>query len=371
MLSKLIGPKLVGAFAVAFVLLLGLVSTAQAKQFAMSGKWVQRRGVVCIPVAANVGGMKAISGATATVQPGGTMTVAPDQFRTTVQIAFPLPQPSLVQISSHFTGVGPKATGVFKPGHWTATRPYKDFAFCPGTPVVGGTGVGATKNPNCATHKSEGGTAPAGSGKAHGLVKYKAGLAAYGGTMQMVMNGGGTISFMLGITGPTIMHNPFGGATGAAPTEGPGGPYASNNLTDVLPGGPITVGAVLSPGGMVQTPGIPNGYYGSTATWHVWGFPWTTGKVYVQGSAAGPNTSTTATLTGSRSVTANGAGNITLVAGGIANGLHSGFTYMSFDYVQMKLSFPVEPLPSMSPAGIAAGALLMVVAVGYALRRRF
>jgi hypothetical protein len=37
----------------------------------------------------------------------------------------------------------------------------------------------------------------------------------------------------------------------------------------------------------------------------------------------------------------------------------------------MKLTFPVSPLPSMSTGGVAAGALLMVLAVGYALRRRF
>jgi hypothetical protein len=190
--------------------------------------------------------------------------------------------------------------------------------------------------------------------------------------MQMVMGQGGTIGFLIGAAGPTIMHNPFGGATGAAPTEGPGGAYANNNgVTDILPGGPITVGAVFSPYGMIQTPGTPNGYYGTTATWHVWGFPWTTGKVYVTGTQAGPYTSTIVTLTGSKSLNATGAGNITLVAGGIANGLHSGFTYVSFDRIQMKLTFPANPLPSMSPAGFAAGALLVVLAVGYALRRRF
>ncbi|MBW1687769.1 MAG: hypothetical protein JRS35_22255 [Deltaproteobacteria bacterium] len=329
----------------------------------MSGKWVQRRGVVYIPVAPGSGGAPAISGATVSVQPGGTMTVPPYQFKVTASIAFPLPQPSLVQIASKFSPSAPKnympgrttVTRKFKAGHWTATRPFANFAFCPGTPVGPGA-VGAANNPNCLTAKSEGQTAPAGSGKAHGLIRYQAGPAAYGGTMHLVSHGGGAISFMIGATGPTIMHNPFGGATGAAPTEAPGGPYASTGLTDVLPGGPITVGAVLSPYGMVQTPGVPNGYYGTTATWFMWGFPWTTGKVYINGTNAGPYTSTVVTLTGSRNVTAEGAGNITLVAGGIANGLHSGFTYMAFDYVQMKLSFPVNPMPSMSPAGPAPGA---------------
>ena len=93
-------------------------------------------------------------------------------------------------------------------------------------------------------------------------------------------------------------------------------------------------------------------------------------QVYVRGTGPGSDGYTTATLTGSRSLTANGAGNITLVAGGIANAQHAHMTYIMYDYVQIKLSFPVNPLPSMSPAGLAAGALLMLLAVGYASRRR-
>jgi hypothetical protein len=185
--------------------------------------------------------------------------------------------------------------------------------------------------------------------------------------MQMLSGGGGTISFVLGATGPTILHNPFGfGVTGA--TEGPGGAYATR-ADDVLSPGPITTGPGYSPGGLITVPGNLVGY-GTTASWYIHGFPWTTGTVYVRGTVAGPYTATTATLTGSKSLTPNGAGNITLVAGGVANAQHAATTYMMFDYVQMTLSFPVNPLPSMTPAGVAAGALLMVLAVGYAVRRR-
>jgi hypothetical protein len=358
------------ASAVALVLLLGLVSTAEARQFSMSGKWVQRRGIVHIPVRPGSLGIPAISGATVSVQPGGTLTVPANQFGTTVATQFPLPQPTLIQLSTHFTPIGPKSTGVFKAGHWMGTRPFKDFAFCPGTPIK--PAVGAAANPDCLTPKSEAQGAPPGSGKAHGLIRYKAGTNAYGGTMQMISQGGGVISFLLAVTGPTIMHNPFGGATGAAATEAPGGSYGSTGLTDVLPGGPITVGAVLSPYGMVQTPGVPNGYYGTTATWFHWGFPWTTGKVYLSVTYF-MSTYSFVTLTGSRNVTPQGAGNITLVAGGIANGLHSGqaLAYMMFDYVQLQLT-PIAPqVPSLSPTGVATGAALMVLAVGYVLRRRF
>jgi len=352
------------------MLLLGLVSTAEARQFSMSGKWVQRRGIGYIPVRPGSWGIPAISGATVSVQPGGTLTVPANQFGTTVATQFPLPQPTLIQLSTHFTPIGPKSTGVFKAGHWMATRPFKDFAFCPGTPIK--PAVGAAANPNCLTPKSEAQGAPPGSGKAHGLIRYKAGTNAYGGTMQMISQGGGVISFLIGATGPTVMHNPFGDAPGAAPTEAPGGPYANTSLTDVLPGGPVTSGAVFSPYGLITVPGTVVGY-GTTKTWFHWGFPWTTGKVYLSVTYAGSYMSTFVTLTGSDARTPLGAGNITLVAGGIANGLHSGpvLAYMMFDYVQLQLT-PIAPqVPSLSPTGVATGAALMVLAVGYVLRRRF
>jgi len=362
LVDRLIGAKLVGALAIALVLLLGLVSAAQAKQFAMSGKWVQRRGVAYIPQGPQSGGLPAISGAVVTVQPGGTLSVPTGAFYVKTSVKWPLPQVSLVQLSSHFTDHAPLVKGVLKAGNWVGTRPFADFAWCPG----------ATANPNCATPKSTGETAPASQGTHHGLIRYKAGPNQFGGAMQLFSGGGGVISFLLGATGPTVMHNPFGGATGAAPTEAPGGVYANSTLDDVLPGGPITTGCAFSPYGLITVPGTPTGGYGSTATWDQFGFPWTTGKIYVSGTNAGPYTSTIVTITGSKSLTPQGAGNITLVAGGIANGLHSfKRTYMSFDRVTMKLTFPVSPLPSMSTGGVAAGALLMVLAVGYALRRRF
>jgi hypothetical protein len=268
-----------------------------------------------------------------------------------------MPNPSLVQLSSQFQDAGPIATGTFKAGNWTKTRSFANFAWCPG----------ATANPACLTHRSTGQTAPPGQGTAHGLIRYTAGANQYGGTMQMLSGGGGIISFLLGATGPTILHNPFGAGL-AGDTEGPGGPYA-NRADDILAGGPITVGCQQSPYGLITVPGTIVGY-GTTATWYIHGFPWTTGQVYVRGTVAGAYTSTTVTLTGSKNLTPNGAGNITLVAGGLANAQHVATTYMDFDYIQMQLTFPVNPLPSVTPAGVAAGALLMVLAVGYAVRRR-
>ena len=63
-----------------------------------------------------------------------------------------------------------------------------------------------------------------------------------------------------------------------------------------------------------------------------------------------------------------GAGNISLVSGGLGVRRYRGSTLSaSFGKIRMTLA---PPLPSLSPAGLATAALLLVLAVGYAGRRR-
>ena len=100
------------------------------------------------------------------------------------------------------------------------------------------------------------------------------------------------------------------------------------------------------------------------------GFPFTTGRVYVKATDGPLNTTFTATGVDAR--TALGVGQITLVAGGLQHRVGTaGVTAGMLETVAMTVTFPAQPLPSITPAGIAAGAVLMVLAVGYALRRRF
>jgi hypothetical protein len=93
----------------------------------------------------------------------------------------------------------------------------------------------------------------------------------------------------------------------------------------------------------------------------------TTGNAYVKVTVGVAGTSTLS-VTGSGARTPGGAGNVTLVAGGLVHRLLTGQAMVYQDTLRMRM---VEPTPSMSPAGIAAGALLMVLAVGYDMRRRF
>jgi hypothetical protein len=342
---------LMAAGAVALVLLFGLISTAQARTFSMTGKWVQRRGVAYIPVSPMSAGIPAKPGATVAqhqVNPP-RLTVPTDAFTGSFSTAQVLPQPSLISLTTAFADAGPKSAGKFKKNFWVGNRTFKDFAYCPG---FGG-------NPACPDPNA---------GTKHGLVRYTAGVNAYGGTMQMVSGGGGTLQRVFGVSPLLVGHLAFGGATGAAPTEAPGGAYGNTSLIDVLPTGPVTLSPVLSSGGLIQTPGPTVGTAPGTTIINR-GFSWTTGMVYVKGTQGGPVSSTTITVTGSDSRSAWGVGNITLVAGGIGNrvGL-SNYTFMDFDRVIMSL-VPNEPVPAMSPSTLAAGAGLMLLAFGYAVRR--
>ena len=65
--------------------------------------------------------------------------------------------------------------------------------------------------------------------------------------------------------------------------------------------------------------------------------------------------------------TSLGAGNIQLVAGGSGHRVNVGRSFINIDFVRMSLS---QRTPSSSPTGLAAGALLILLAVGYAVRRR-
>jgi hypothetical protein len=99
------------------------------------------------------------------------------------------------------------------------------------------------------------------------------------------------------------------------------------------------------------------------------GFARTTGTVIAQ-QTSGNGGADFFTYTGTFNLDSRGFGNITLVAGGATQRIIGPASdwFASPERTIMTLSSPV---PSMSPAGIAAGAALMILAVGYALRRRF
>jgi hypothetical protein len=330
-----------------------LAATAEARVFRMSGNWLQQRGAIAqIPI---FGGIDNAPGAmvSAVGSAPATLTIGLNAFTGMNQLLIPLPGTTLVQLSTQFNFNGPNVTAMFSSGT-KSSRP-ANFGFCPG----------AAANPACTTPQS-GGV----QGTAHGLVAYTVGANQFGGTMQMLISGTGEVSVAVGLTPTRIQHNPLGGGAGA-PQE-VGGPFA-NTATNLLPAGPITSGAMCANGpcaangGLIVVPGTVTGT-GTNSTNFITGFPWTTGMVSAVVTTKLPTTNSTLTGTGSDGRTALGAGNLTLVAGGIAIRKPSNAAFPSLDTVTMTIR--PQNLPSLNPTGMAALAAVLLAGAGYAARRR-
>jgi hypothetical protein len=248
-----------------------------------------------------------------------------------------------------------------------AARLAKTFAWCPG---VGG--------PNCTNSKS---------GPYTGMVSYaNANPNAFGGTMALMISSTATVSVLAGtaMTGGGGTTNLLGhalvGAPGRPPNPQPGGRgYASSDTVPLL-SGPVHFGFGTNPPCTNVLPALPVGCGQITWSGPVVGaippdvnlnyaFPFTTGTVTVmnvQTNVGQPGT-TTLTAMGTDSRTALGAGKITLVAGSHTHRVNANTDYAGMDVVNMTFA-PL--LPSMSGPGLVAGAALILLAVGYAYRRR-
>src|SRR5262249_61002127 len=125
------------------------------------------------------------------------------------------------------------------------------------------------------------------------------------------------------------------------------------------------------PGTIFYLPFIATGPMGTKAGQYTtrYGFAQTTGSVLAQ-QTTGTGGQDFFTVMGSDARTALGAGNLSLVAGGLSfRTTYAGTTpYASFQKVKLTLA---PPIPSLSPAGVVAGAALVLLAAGYAMRRKF
>ncbi len=95
--------------------------------------------------------------------------------------------------------------------------------------------------------------------------------------------------------------------------------------------------------------------------------PWTTGKIIISNPAAG-GAGEKFTLSGKDSRTIHGAGTIQMVAGALSARTTSG-PNANRGWIQLELG-TLTPVPSMSPLGLAAMVGLLLLAFGYATRRR-
>ena len=253
-----------------------------------------------------------------------------------------------------------------------------------------------TVNPNCLFPAQATGNEPQ-------RITYTAGPNQFGGTVATIRNfvgmftnqGGNTyngfatarqnpngcaygIPSAVGLPRPCEIGGGGDGTDGTRGNLGTIGGIAYGLWQRIVPAPKYTYGAILGPLGTIQTPGKIVGTgtanAGSVLTGTEFGF--TTGTVsitqydttvHVGGSGSTP-TYNYYTLTGYDNRTALGAGNIQLVAGGVGNG--NGNITTSFPVRRTWTMTLAEKVPTMSPAGFAAAAALMILAVGFAFRKR-
>ncbi|MFT5441800.1 MAG: hypothetical protein ACI8W3_000842 [Myxococcota bacterium] len=391
------------------VLSLAFAGTANAKAFTMAGSWYQNRGpLVDIPI--NGGPVLCIGGALQTgcvgffkpagggIPGGGAVSavgVAPAAFTIpdnafaqalgaqTVAVGI---VPTVVQLVTTFVFDGPANVGqalgasptfaagapaAFGKDAWSndagqTARLAATFAWCPG---IGG--------PACAA-----GTLATGSAGIQGRIGYTPGANAFGGTMGMMLSGGGATSIIAGSAAgvPFLAHLPIMGA-GTNPQAGGVG-YAFQNVV-ILGSAPLYFGFMTSTGngsGLLTSTGPPLTTGNATMSPVViagdtnvnFGMPWTTGTVSVKNTETLGGMGQTGSITamGSDSRTAAGKGRITMVAGGTSHRTLSTLDFEALEVIVLDFN-DGSPTPSMGPAGLATVAMLMALSAGYAIRNKF
>jgi len=375
-------------------LLLALPPVSSARKLQMSGTWAIRNGQVFIPVqfASTLGGTQRtmtsmgdlskgfgfpngpVAGAGSAIATGGTpatLVVPTQRFQSQASFAAPLAGISLVQIATSFVVDGPIEQAVLAPRGGPGS-----FTWCPNAAL----GCPATGPPN--------------GGTRNGRVIYRAGPNQFGGSMRIGLARGGTNSFLFQYDPFRVGHVYFGAnrttehapAVGAGTASMPG--IAKLYLAPGVVTQPLTVtypGLILHPGPKLTTmlglsttgtgpvfrlPAIGTSAQGMSVGQSTteFGFAHTTGTVIVQ-QTAGTAGDDFFTVMGSDMRTALGAGNISTVAGGLSfrNTLAAQTPYATFHKVWMSLA---PPVPSLSPAGVAVAGVLLLLTVGYALRKR-
>jgi hypothetical protein len=98
------------------------------------------------------------------------------------------------------------------------------------------------------------------------------------------------------------------------------------------------------------------------------GFPWTTGMLTIKATAAG-GAGESWKVTGKDNRNARGAGVIKMVSGALSQRTTTGDN-ANRGWIKLNLGLSPEPVPALSPVSLAATAVLMLLAAGYAMRRK-
>jgi hypothetical protein len=409
--------------ATASLLALALASPAGAAKFQMSATWLVRKGQAFLPLQFGgsaggtqrthasmgsfteapfyptltaMGGMSSLaqvirgigavttSGFAGSMTPG-TLRIEKRFFQRDHRAVLGFSGGNIPQITTMLQVDAPYATASFM-----ANGGPGSFSWCPLDPAC-------TEGSALATMT---GGDPMTQGR-HGRVVYAAGPNQFGGSMQLGLRFGGSVSIVFNVIPFWLAHPVLWGSGATLRKLAPGGGAndVPTRITRYLPRAYVTAPTMVTLMRVLGNPGpIVTTLFGNTWTmpsgvkWRLpgivptmapsrtdvgqsttsWGFPHTTGTVLVQ-QKTGTGGDDRFTLMGSDARSALGGGNLNLVAGGLARRsslsqsgtLHTGFG--QFDKLFLVLG---PPVPSLSPAGLAAAMVLMLLAAGCALRRR-
>jgi hypothetical protein len=288
-----------------------------------------------------------------------------EQLATSFKITGPAAVRTTGPMGTMRTGMNTAAFHAFKRNAYltqTGRKAGGNFTWCPKTIAPPGTmGTPAKGKGITCNNINQGGR--------HLLVKYTAGANKYGGTMAYIITTGArTSSLAVGVGGGAVGFQILAGM-GSQPT---GRGYA-DFLTDHLIKGPIwgvqmrttvTPGPVIGPQKLITSVAFPAGTFPSGTNFN-FGFPFTTGKVVVRNYGT---RTTTLTAVGSDARTAMGAGNLSLVAGGLAIArLVGAADQPTPEILTMRIALPEPGATLQLVAGIAA---LLGVAVWRSRRAR-
>jgi hypothetical protein len=390
--------------AAACALALALAPDAGARKFQMSGSWILRNGSTFVPLQwastamggagpmnhASMGNLTSAigtpngpvpgeGGVTATGSAPATLRIPPHRFVQDAMAAVALNGITLVQLTTNVGVDGPHAAATLAPGLGPGS-----FTWCPTDPAcVAGGGMFSTDP-------------PFGMGSRPGRVIYRAGANRFGGAMQMGLRRGGVVSFVFDAAPFQVGHLVATGSGSALRALAPGGLGAADlPATEkvYLERGFVTQPLTFMAGSLIVNPGpklttmlgltntmtgptfylaalgtTPMGMSFGQFTTH-YGFAHTTGTAIAQQFIGTAGVGDFFTLMGSDARTALGAGNLSVVAGGLSfrTSLLGTRPWATFHKVRLVLG---APIPSLSPASAGAAAALVLVAAGYALRRR-
>ena len=280
-----------------------------------------------------------------------SLTIPPGlvNFAPPYPAVLPVPSiPTYIQFTTGLAAYAPHASSAnFFPG--TKTSRPANFSWCPG----------ASANPACTTVLAGGS-----QGSISGIVKYQSGLAGpqYGGTMK-ILNTGPFQWYTVEATLPTYKVRLNGEDAGSAPnTLIGGGAYSNYDIEtagagDKIFNSPPKVPTYYGAYSIITDPG-PVASIAPGQSSRGWGFPFTTGTVYIKVPFY-PSPFLTITGMGADNRTPAGAGNISMVAGGLLNSPQTGFTIPQL--ITFTINVPEAEEVSMLAAGVGLLGLIGLV----------